>query len=303
MANDQALWKKLCAARGWVWRPSTRVHGFDEALYAHESDDSNDADDEGMGDSDEEDDGNDDVDVDDSDTMNGIEQAKAALTQMHAELDSGSMPLSMTDTTPLGETSNAPTSDALLSNILPSSSTRAATPRATRRTRHSAPSALSSLTPPSFQLPNYKLLFQTHMRLRRRLMDGNCHRTILQSRGGPDNSHTNTIYCLQLYTYPTTGQQVLFTGSRDRTVREWNLKTEMVERVISGVHDCSVLSICAYNGYLASAGGDRRVVVWDLEKNDIVRIICDHDDSVLCVRFDDRRLVSCSKGISIFRHP
>jgi hypothetical protein len=27
-----------------------------------------------------------------------------------------------------------------------------------------------------------------------------------------------------------------------------------------------------------------------------VKIICDHEDSVLCVRFDEQRLVSCLKG-------
>ena len=69
-----------------------------------------------------------------------------------------------------------------------------------------------------------------------------------------------------------------------------------MERVIIGVHTSSVLSICVYNGFVASAGSDRRVAMWDLEKNKLVKIICDHEDSVLCVRFDDERLVSCSKG-------
>jgi hypothetical protein len=28
----------------------------------------------------------------------------------------------------------------------------------------------------------------------------------------------------------------------------------------------------------------------------VAKVIDDHEDSVLCVRFDDTRLVSCSKG-------
>ena len=47
---------------------------------------------------------------------------------------------------------------------------------------------------------------------------------------------------------------------------------------------------------MASGGSDRRVVVWNLEKNKLAKVIYDHDDSVLCVRFDEQRLVSCSKG-------
>lgn len=39
------------------------------------------------------------------------------------------------------------------------------------------------------------------------------------------------------------------------------------------------------------------MVVWELERGTPVRILRDHEDSVLCVRFDSRRLVSCSKGV------
>jgi F-box and WD-40 domain protein 1/11 len=31
----------------------------------------------------------------------------------------------------------------------------------------------------------------------------------------------------------------------------------------------------------------------------VAKVIDDHEDSVLCVRFDDVRLVSCSKGESL----
>lgn len=69
-----------------------------------------------------------------------------------------------------------------------------------------------------------------------------------------------------------------------------------MERVIKGVHESSVLSLCVNGGFVASGGSDRRVVVWDLRKDRLVKMIMDHEDSVLCVRFDEERLVSCSKG-------
>jgi WD40 repeat protein len=142
---------------------------------------------------------------------------------------------------------------------------------------------------------NYKLLHLTRTRLRHRFLSGSYRLSTLQSRGSPA-SHTNTIYCLQLYTYPKTGIQVLFTGSKDRTIKEWDLATGAVLRTIEGVHEGSVLSICVYGDYIASAGSDSNVVVWDLVGNKVVKVIDDHEDSVLCVRFDDARLVSCSKG-------
>ncbi|KAH9060000.1 WD40 repeat-like protein [Lactarius vividus] len=143
--------------------------------------------------------------------------------------------------------------------------------------------------------PNYKLLHLTCTRLQHRFLSGSYRLSTLQSRGTP-GTHTNTIYCLQLYTYPRTGHQVLFTGSKDRTIKEWDLSTGAVLRTIEGIHEGSVLSICVHGDYLASAGSDSNVVVWDLVQNQVVKIMDDHEDSVLCVRFDDTRLVSCSKG-------
>ena len=154
------------------------------------------------------------------------------------------------------------------------------------------------LSSPGSSFPHkadYKLLFQTHIRLDSRFRSASYNLSCLQTRGAA-NGHVNAIYCLQLYTYPDTGKQVLFTGSKDHTVREWDLATSTVTRVIGGVHEGSVLTICVYNGLMVTGGSDRRVAVWDLNQNTLVKLIQDHEDSVLCVRFDEKRLVSCSKG-------
>lgn len=227
-----------------------------------------------------------------------VEAAKEELTLMQAELDSGFASMSYSGA-PLMNVSTS-SSIASGSNTHHPISNGPSTSRATSRAqaRHSAPSVLKSHGHSSFLKPDYKLLHQTHVRLQHRFLTSAYRLSALQTRGTPTNAHTNTIYCLQLYTYPATGVQVLFTGSRDKTVREWNLTTGLVERVIGDVHASSVLSICVYNGILASAGSDRRVAVWDLEKNKLLKVISDHEDSVLCVRFDEERLVSCSKGRS-----
>jgi len=211
---------------------------------------------------------------------------------MHAELDSGFFSMSSSSDTPVLSSLNNSVYGSSFSGML-------GTARFRRQARHSAPSLLKSPHESSFVIPDYKLLHQTHIKLRNRFMSSSYRLSALQTQGAPTNAHSNTIYCLQLYTYPETGKHVLFTGSRDKTVREWNLSTGMVERVISGVHNSSVLSICVHNGYLASAGGDRQVAIWHLQSDQLVKVLCDHDDSVLCVRFDDRRLVSCSKDRTV----
>ena len=283
LANDQSLWKTLCQAQGWKWhRAPHHSHTFNTSRLNCDDDEVDDSDDEGMGDSD--DDEEEQQDGNNHHSFDGVEAAKLELTRMHTELDSGFFSLSS-----LGP-SNSVYGPSSSSEILD-------TARFKRQARHSAPSLLKiPHESSSFTTPDYKLLHQTHIKLRNRFMSSSYRLSALQTQGAPTNAHTNTIYCLQLYTYPETGKQVLFTGSRDKTLREWNLTTGMVERVISGVHNSSILSICVHNGYLASAGGDRQVAIWHLESNKLVKVLCEHDDSVLCVRFDDRRLVSCSKG-------
>ena len=166
--------------------------------------------------------------------------------------------------------------------------------------RHSAPSSL----PTSFSFsPNYKLLHQTHTRLYIRFLYSSYRLSTLQARPGgrpneqgTPNLHTSTIYCLQLYTNPQTGVQTLFTGSKDKSIREWDLQTSQFIRVVHNIHRGSVLSLAAYEGLLCSAGSDSRVCLWDLAGNVPLSVIHDHTDSVLAVRFNDKRLVSCSKG-------
>ncbi|KAG5650497.1 hypothetical protein H0H81_012053, partial [Sphagnurus paluster] len=284
LANDPSLWMRLCRARNWEWRQPSRIHPFNSPV-THHGDGINDSDDEGMGDSDD--------DGDSELVINDVEAAKAELTLMHAEMDSGFASTSLIGPPLLDpEPSTSDTRYTIHHKGIP------ARGRSRPYARHSAPPVLKAWETTSYLAPNYKLLYQTHMKLHNRFLTSSYRLSALQTRGAPSNAHTNTIYCLQLYTYPS-GLQVLFTGSRDRTVREWNLTTGLVERVIGGVHSGSVLSICIHGGYLASAASDRHVAVWDLEKNKLHNLLSDHLDSVLCVRFDDNRLVSCSKDHTV----
>ncbi|THH28396.1 hypothetical protein EUX98_g5792 [Antrodiella citrinella] len=262
LVSDQLLWRRLCAEKKWEWRNKPRLPSFD--LQPHMEVDS---DDEGMGDEEEAD--------DDDDTIEDL---------LHDNMydDSGFMSM-FTDSSYASSSSHSGHV-----SLPPSVHSR----QLRNRMRHSAPSTL----PSSRNLePDYKLLFQTHIRLQARIRNGTYNLTYLQTRGSPQDGHTSTIYCLQMYTYPDTGQQVLFTGSKDKSIREWDLATGKMIRVFEGIHQGSVLSICVHNGWLASGGSDRRVIVWNLAEDELVKVLTDHEDSVLCVRFDDHRIVTCSK--------
>ena len=170
---------------------------------------------------------------------------------------------------------------------------------------------------------DYKFLHQTHTLLRSRVRHGAYRLRILP--GAEGGGHTAAVYCLALWSYNSAygPLQVLFTGSKDRTVREWDLNTNRVRRRVAGMHASSVLSLCvtaatvrapedgtcgsvdhakeghrnSEAGILVSGGSDCRVVVWDLAKFKLIKVLKDHQDSVLCVRTDGGRLVSCSKGM------
>jgi len=114
------------------------------------------------------------------------------------------------------------------------------------------------------------------------------------------------------------GRDWLLSGSRDKTVRLWALSTTRprVVKVFHGGHDGSVLSLFAVkmvaqgNGqesilWVVSAGSDGKICLWDAENglgDKPTRSVQAHMDSVLCVRGNKDKIVSCSKGISSLGH-
>ncbi|KAJ9095759.1 hypothetical protein QFC19_007472 [Naganishia cerealis] len=129
------------------------------------------------------------------------------------------------------------------------------------------------------------------------------------------------------------GRNWVFSGSRDKTIRLWDLDTLRVVKIYQSDpltnqgHTNSVLTLHvrtvsapSSGGSMAGGGGaaaagtmtagkrvkmisggsDGRLVIWDVLTGKILDQIQAHErgESVLCVRFDEKRIVSCSKGKS-----
>lgn len=121
------------------------------------------------------------------------------------------------------------------------------------------------------------------------------------------------------------GRNWVLSGSRDKTIRLWDLDTLRVVKIYQSDpatnqgHTNSVLTLHARvvpalsdgSGVAGGVGGvagkcvkmitggsDGRLVIWDVLTGKILGQIQAHDrgESVLCVRFDEKRIVSCSKG-------
>ncbi len=90
----------------------------------------------------------------------------------------------------------------------------------------------------------------------------------------------------------------LATGSRDRTVKIWDVSSQSVLRTLQG-HTAAVwaVSYSPDGRLLASASADRTVRVWEAETGDLVQVLSRHDAAVRDVAFrdDGRTLASASE--------
>jgi F-box and WD-40 domain protein 1/11 len=114
----------------------------------------------------------------------------------------------------------------------------------------------------------------------------------------PQEAHDECIYSLQHC------GKYLVSGSRDRTVRIWNLNTQRLVRPPLRAHNGSVLCLQfdadPEEDLIVSGSSDATVVLWKFSTGQIIqRLRKAHRESVLNVRFDKRVLITCSKDKTI----
>ncbi|KDQ09580.1 hypothetical protein BOTBODRAFT_525903 [Botryobasidium botryosum FD-172 SS1] len=133
-------------------------------------------------------------------------------------------------------------------------------------------------------------LHETHFEIHRRWMKLKgepVRRTIID--------HSDSVSCLEF------DSEKLITGSRDRTIKIWPLRTGELEQTLCG-HQGSVLCLkFDQTGFMVSGSVDKEVFVWDISKGGGRRrgVLLGHTGSVLDLRIDDKWIISSSKDAII----
>ncbi|KAF7196352.1 Beta-TrCP [Pseudocercospora fuligena] len=112
--------------------------------------------------------------------------------------------------------------------------------------------------------------------------------------------HTECVYTIQ-----HSGNH-LVSGSRDKTIRIWDLNTQRMRGTPLIGHEASVLCLQfdprpdEKHDIIVSGGSDNYIIIWKFSTGEKMRLIHNgHTESVLNLRFDDRYLVTCSKDKTI----
>lgn len=101
------------------------------------------------------------------------------------------------------------------------------------------------------------------------------------------SGHQSTIRCLKVL----HGRPIAVTGSRDRTVRIWDVQRGKMLRVLEG-HDQSVRCIDVCGNICVSGSYDATCRVWNVDTGECLHVLRGHYHQIYTVAFDGVRIAS-----------
>ena len=158
-------------------------------------------------------------------------------------------------------------------------------------------SMMNYVSPGSSRL-NYHYVFKQKRRLEENWNAGRYKSFQLPHRDHPEDAHTECVYTIQYL------GKYLVSGSRDRTLRIWDLDTQRLARKPLQGHLGSVLCLqfddANDEDIIISGSSDCHVIIWRFSTGQKIQQLTNaHRESVLNLRFDKRFLVTCSKDKTI----
>ncbi|KAL8647844.1 MAG: hypothetical protein Q9226_006264 [Calogaya cf. arnoldii] len=145
---------------------------------------------------------------------------------------------------------------------------------------------------------NYNHVYKQKRKLEENWESGSYQSFQLPHKDHPEEAHRECVYTIQYC------GNYLVSGSRDKTLRKWNLETQrLVGKPLVG-HNASVLCLQFDNSededIIVSGSSDTDVILWQFSTGKMIKKIARaHDESVLNLKFDSRFLVTCSKDKTI----
>ncbi|KAI8074338.1 WD40-repeat-containing domain protein [Gilbertella persicaria] len=139
----------------------------------------------------------------------------------------------------------------------------------------------TSIMPPSTNLK----LYQNHLKLGKRWLTGKVNTRFLQG-------HQDSVYCLAWIDV-----HLLVSGSRDKTLKIWNVLTNQCVRTIQHEHEGSILSLRVNKDRttLLTGSSDATCTVWSLPDLIPIHRLLGHGHSVLDVCFVKDMVVTSSR--------
>ncbi|MCJ1391489.1 hypothetical protein MMC18_004353 [Xylographa bjoerkii] len=145
---------------------------------------------------------------------------------------------------------------------------------------------------------NFQHLYKQKRKLEENWTAGRFVSFQLPHRDHPEEAHTECVYTIQY------SGNYLVSGSRDRTLRIWNLDTQRLIRKPLAGHNGSVLCLqfdaSEAEDIIVSGSSDTDVIIWQFSTGRMIKKLQRaHSESVLNLKFDKRFLVTCSKDKTI----
>lgn len=145
---------------------------------------------------------------------------------------------------------------------------------------------------------NWQYLYKQKRRLEENWDSGRFANFQLPHPNHASESHTECVYTIQY------SGKYLVSGSRDKTVRVWDLDTQRLMLPPLVGHKASVLCLQfderPSQDLVVSGGSDCNVIMWQFSTGRMIKKLEKaHSESVLNLRFDDTYLVTCSKDKTI----